>query len=480
MPTTRARPAAIAVALALAAAALLLLRAGMLDTGYWIDEAISVGIASHPLTEIPGALRQDGSPPLYYLLLHEWMAVVGTGEEETRALSLLFAALTVPAAWWAGSAYGRRAGGIAAAVAALCPFLTYYAQETRMYSLAALLGVLAAGAFAMDRRRLLAATLILLLYTHTWGVFVVAAMVLVRPRNGWVWPVVALAYLPWLPTLIGQAGSTGAPWAERPGLVWPALAALILVAHRGTATREGVAAHDGGRAPEGGAVRGGGREIARVAAAALALAWLASQIQPAWSTRYLAVLAGPLLLALAAHPRRALLAPAVLLAIALTFTPPASKSNARDVAATATRSLRPGDLVVSTQPEQAPVLDLYLPAGMVYLTPLGIVPDPTMTDWRDGVRRIRGGQAERRLLPVVDRLAPGRRILLVTPIPARHPSQAPWSRQIRIRTREWRAALRADPRLKPLPDVYTEIPRAHNRLRAELFEVSPETTEVRG
>ena len=60
----------------------------MLDTGYWIDEAISVGIASHPLTEIPGALRQDGSPPLYYLLLHEWMALVGTGEEETRALSL--------------------------------------------------------------------------------------------------------------------------------------------------------------------------------------------------------------------------------------------------------------------------------------------------------------------------------------------------------------------------------------------------------
>src|SRR3954469_22859360 len=119
MTAARARPAATAVALALAAAVLLVLRAGMLDTGYWIDEAISVGIASHPLSEIPGALRQDGSPPLYYLLLHEWMALVGTGEEETRALSLIFAALTVPAAWWAGGAYGRRAGGLAAAIAAL-------------------------------------------------------------------------------------------------------------------------------------------------------------------------------------------------------------------------------------------------------------------------------------------------------------------------------------------------------------------------
>lgn len=323
-----------------------------------------------------------------------------------------------------------------------------------MYSLAALLSVLAAGAFAMDRRRVLAVTLVLLLYTHTWGVFVAAGMVIAWALEGgaarrggwWVWPAVAAAYLPWLPTLIAQAASTGAPWAERPGLVWPVLAATILATSR--------------RHP-----------VAIAAAAALLLAWLASRIQPAWSPRYLAVLAGPLLLALAAHPRRALLAPVVLLAIAFTFTPPASKSNARDVAATATRSLRPGDLVVSTQPEQAPVLYRYLPAGMVYLTPLGIAPDAAMTDWRDGMRRIRGGQAERRLLPVVERLDPGRRILLVTPIPARHPSQAPWSRQVRVRTREWRAALRADPRLKPLPEVYTEIPRAHNRLRAELFEV---------
>src|SRR5262245_21678748 len=254
MPTLRARPAGVAVALALGAAGLLLLRAGMLDTGYWIDEAISVGIASHPLTELPGALRQDGSPPLYYLLLHEWMALVGTGEEETRTLSLIFAALTVPAAWWAGGAYGRRAGGIAAAVAALCPFLTYYAQETRMYSLAALLSVVAAGAFAADRRRLLAVALIALLYTHTWGIFVFAAMVLARPRTGWVWPAVALAYLPWVPSLISQASSTGAPWASRPGWIWPVLAALILIAGRR-------------------------RPIATVAAAALGLAWLASQIQ---------------------------------------------------------------------------------------------------------------------------------------------------------------------------------------------------------
>jgi mannosyltransferase len=60
--------------------------AGALDAGYWIDEAITVGIASHEPGEIPSLLRQDGSPPLYYLLPHAWIAVAGTGEAATRSL----------------------------------------------------------------------------------------------------------------------------------------------------------------------------------------------------------------------------------------------------------------------------------------------------------------------------------------------------------------------------------------------------------
>ena len=42
--------------------------------GFWIDEGLSVGISDRPLGEIPDALRLDGSPPLYYMLLHVWMA----------------------------------------------------------------------------------------------------------------------------------------------------------------------------------------------------------------------------------------------------------------------------------------------------------------------------------------------------------------------------------------------------------------------
>ena len=79
-----------------------LLRTRQLDVGFWIDEGLSVGIADRPLGDIPGVLRQDGSPPLYYLLLHLWLQVAGRSEASVHGLSVLFAVLCVPVAFWAG------------------------------------------------------------------------------------------------------------------------------------------------------------------------------------------------------------------------------------------------------------------------------------------------------------------------------------------------------------------------------------------
>ena len=53
------------------------IRTRVLGAGFWIDEGLSVGIAHHPLTAIPHLLREDGSPPLYYLLLHVWIGFLG-------------------------------------------------------------------------------------------------------------------------------------------------------------------------------------------------------------------------------------------------------------------------------------------------------------------------------------------------------------------------------------------------------------------
>jgi hypothetical protein len=479
-----------AIALALLTLLSLALRVGSLRSGYWIDEGIAVGIASHDLTDIPGILAQDGNPPLYYLLLHGWMVVFGAGEAATRALSLVFALAAVPVSFWAGSAvFDRRVGALAAAGAAGSPFLTYYAQETRMYSLVVLLSILASASFALafvrGRREHVAwlgLWLGLLLYTHTWGLFLTAAMAiawLVLWRRGEVTApdgvklavVLAVLYAPWLPSVLFQAANTAAPWAERPSPVlllgvpgslfgWIALPLLAIAVFFALYRRP----------PVDRAVR----MLAAIGALTASMAWLVSQVEPAWASRYLAVVMGPLLLALAAVvSRSARWGALALVGVAIVWLasgPPAVKSNVRTVSTGIAPAIRPGDLVLSTQPEQIPALYRYLPAGVQYRTPMGPVEDPRQTDWRDGLERLQAGTATRELLPVIERLPRGRRVLIVTPLEPSQLSQAPWSRAVRSRTREWRAALGGAERLRRIGGVST-IPLPKNTVVAELYEV---------
>ena len=81
----------------------LYLRTRQLNAGFWIDEGLSVGIAHHHWSSIPGLLRQDGSPPGYYLLLGLWIRLFGDGERATHTLSLLFGLACIPLAYAAGA-----------------------------------------------------------------------------------------------------------------------------------------------------------------------------------------------------------------------------------------------------------------------------------------------------------------------------------------------------------------------------------------
>jgi len=489
-------PPALLAALGLLMAGSLALRMSGLESGYWIDEGIAVGIASHDFLDIPSTLVMDGSPPLYYLLLHGWMGIVGEGEAATRALSLIFAVVAVPVAYWAGNAmFDRRTGALAAVGVGACPFLNYYAQETRMYSLVVVLSLLASASFVLAflhgrRGHLIAlgAWMTLLFYTHAWGLYLAIAMACawivlwrrgrVAGRDGLlVAGAVLLLYAPWIPTLITQAQQTAAPWSDRPTaiyLLWipftifgedhrwlatPLLMVAVLAALRRVRDRDGTI-----------------RVLAGIAVGAALAAWLGSQIEPAWANRYFAVFLGPLILALAAVLARGRLLTAVALvgvvAIWLLNAPIAERSNVRTVAAEVTPVIRPGDVVASTQPEQVPVLSRYLPSGVLYVTPLGMVFDERVTDWRDGLDRMRAGKPARDLLPLLGRLGSGRRILLVTPIPNRPLSQAPWKRATRARTREWRRVLQRDPRLREIDaEPRGPLKRMRSTVRAEVFEV---------
>ncbi len=172
----------------------LYMRTRALGASLWMDEGLSIGIASQPFFDIPGVLKQDGAPPLYYLMLHVWMQIFGNGPSATQGLSVAISLIAVPGGLWAGwTLFNRRAGLICAALAAFNPFLTVYAQETRMYSLMVVLSLLTSAAFLhvyVYRNRkylpLFAVLLAAILYTHSWGIFVTAGIIvsLIPPLPG--------------------------------------------------------------------------------------------------------------------------------------------------------------------------------------------------------------------------------------------------------------------------------------------------------
>ena len=158
-----------------------------MGTHFWMDEGLSIGIARHALFDIPGVLRQDGSPPLYYMLLHVWMDVVGDGEAATHALSLVFALLTIP-----GRAVGRlepvrparradlrralRASTRSSRATRRRRACTRSMRPARLLATAAFLHASSTAAARYLPRSSL--VLALMLYTHNWGLFLGAGLAL--------------------------------------------------------------------------------------------------------------------------------------------------------------------------------------------------------------------------------------------------------------------------------------------------------------
>ena len=338
---------------------------------------------------------------------------------------MLFAALCVPVAFWAGwTLFGRRTAWIAALLAAVNPFLTQYAQEGRMYALVTLLGMVSTTcwlqAFTTDARGRVrrapaigfAVAFAAMLYTHNWALFFGAA-------TGIAWLVLAVAraagasgggcsapalvayggavllYLPWLPTALYQAAHTGAPWSRRrrsrrsprcPARILGEVAEVAVLLAAGAGVVALLRLRDArGRATVA---------LLLIAVLTIVLAWIASQL--------VARVGEPL--PRGRRSRRSCCSPRP-----ASRTPGGSgssgsrssrccgrstarrseKSNVRDVATAIAPSLRPGDLVVATQPEQVSVLDYYLPDGLRYATLTG----PVARHRRDRLARRRRAAA---------------------------------------------------------------------------------------
>jgi hypothetical protein len=317
-----------------------------------------------------------------------------------------------------------------------------------MYELMALLGTLATAAFVhgfVYRRRryliLFAVSEALLLYSHAWGLFFgagsVVALILIwrasEDRRGLVRDAVmtylgaGILFVPWLPNFIYQASHTGAPWAPTIKFGVPILLSRdLLGGDRMTvvlvfAIVIGLAQLFTGRyrrTTEATVMW----TLIVLPLATLILAWLASQITPAFVARYMAPILASILLLAAWGAARSGVVGLVAIVLSVVFVVHISsyatqyKSDMRDISGEMTPLLHPGDLVLSGQPDQIPLAWYYLPAGLRYATALGRVGDPSYMNWVFALRRLRHAQPAVELDPLVASLKPGQQLLYVRPL----------------------------------------------------------------
>ncbi len=405
----------------------------------WLDEALTVNIASLPVADIPAALRHDGHPPLFYFLLHYWMVAVGDGDSAVRTLSAVFGLLSLPLTYLAGRRFGgRSAAWLATAFVAVSPFAVRYSSEVRMYSLMTLLGLALWLSVESGLRRpswswsalvtLLTAAILL---THYWGIAAVGAgfLWLLWVRRSWVGGARAAAgrmlgalvaggvlFLPWTPVLLDQVRHTGTPWATAPTpptmivRTMVALAggdqtnvslALLMILSVVLALGYGTERHDtveGDRAavvvvPTG---AGDSRRPVLVAAAVMAIGVVMVVVaNSAYEPRYAAVILGPVAVVAGLGMARlnwrwagALLTLSVLVASVVVDANLVreNRSQGRQVAE-ALDTAEPGDLVVFCPDQLGPATLRYLRTDVRAVAYPGLT-DPRLVDWSDYADRM--------------------------------------------------------------------------------------------
>lgn len=201
----------------------------------WYDEAYSLLLSERSPALIWSTTAGDVHPPLYYVILHFWMKVLGNSALSARSLSALADVGTLLLCTKLMSLIAtRRAACFAGVLLALLPISVRYSQEVRMY---ALLGFWLMGATValvcwgrQPRLKRYPVIYVLLMtaafYTHYFAALCVLVHWLywsglgsgdsaLLPVRKWLMAnaVIVALFSPWLPHFIRQA------W-HRKGLEW--------------------------------------------------------------------------------------------------------------------------------------------------------------------------------------------------------------------------------------------------------------------
>ena len=184
----------------------------------WYDEGISAFQLTRSFPDIVRAAALDTHPPGYYWTLKAWADLFGGSELGLRSLSAFWGVVCVVLTYLLGRRLFQN--GLIALVGALllavAPLAVYYAQEVRMYTQVTALGLLAVYGYVLRRWWLYALAAVATLYSQYLGAALLIAAQRARgvwwrslSRREWMWwlganALVALAFVPWLPTFVDQ------------------------------------------------------------------------------------------------------------------------------------------------------------------------------------------------------------------------------------------------------------------------------------
>jgi 4-amino-4-deoxy-L-arabinose transferase-like glycosyltransferase len=224
---------------------------GLDSESLWRDEIDAIRFASQPLSNLLGFFIIPGqNGPLYYLFLRPWLDLAGRSELALRFLSVVCGVVAVPLVY----RLGRRLfpslpslALLASLLAATSPYLVWYGQEGKMYTLAVALVLFSMERYLAALERggwhrwlLYVAGTSAALYVHLIAALVVPAQAILffltdrRTRQARWKPwlaslaVLTLPYLPllrWqLPMILNPIESTGYAFVSLPSMLHSLLA----------------------------------------------------------------------------------------------------------------------------------------------------------------------------------------------------------------------------------------------------------------
>ncbi|MFH1453805.1 MAG: glycosyltransferase family 39 protein [Armatimonadota bacterium] len=203
----------------------------------WVDEAFSIWVAKFDMVPLVQFIAKDAHPPLYFMLLHFWVKLFGTGEFAVRLLSVLFSMGSLCLIYAVSNVVftDKKYGLLASFLFAISSFsITGADTDVKMYSMLTFLTILSVYFLCRIIKEakpylwiLYTLTLMLALYTHYFAFFVIFAelvciILFYRDKKGTdenannnMWPgirpaviiglIMLVSFIPWVKPFFDQS-----------------------------------------------------------------------------------------------------------------------------------------------------------------------------------------------------------------------------------------------------------------------------------